>query len=40
MSETESSQTMDCEEDALTASSHGLESPVSTDSERETEDDP
>ena len=40
MSETESSQTMDSEEDALTDSTRGSESPVSTDDESETEEDP
>ena len=40
MSETESSQTMDSEDDASTASTRGSESPVSTDNESETEEDP
>ena len=40
MSETESSQTMDSEDDALTDSTRGSESPVSTDNESETEEDP
>ena len=39
-SETESSQTMDSEDDVSTASTHGSESPVSTDNARETEEDP
>ena len=37
MSETES-QTMDSEDDALTTSTHGSESPMTTDSEMETEE--
>ena len=37
---TESSQTMDSEDDASTASTRGSESPVSTDNESETEEDP
>ena len=40
MSETESSQTMDSEDDALTDSTRGSVSPVSTDNESETEEDP
>ena len=40
MSETESIPTMDSEEDALTDSTRGSESPVSTDDESETEEDP
>ena len=40
MSETESSQTMDSEDDVLTDSTRGSESPVSTDNESETEEDP
>ena len=40
MSETDSSQTMDTEEDASTNSTRGSESPVSTDNESETEEDP
>ena len=40
MSETDSSQTMDSEEDASTDSTRGSESPVSTDNESETEEDP
>ena len=40
MSETESSQTMDSEDDASTASTRGSESPESTDNESETEEDP
>ena len=39
MSETESSQSMDSEDDASTASTPGSESPVSTDNESETEED-
>ena len=37
MSETES-QTMDSEDDASTTSTHGCESPMTTDSEMETEE--
>ena len=40
MSETESSRSMDFEDDVSTASTHGSESPVTTDSESETEEDP
>ena len=40
MSETESSQTMDSEDDASTASTREFESPVSMDDESETEEDP
>ena len=40
MSETESSQTMDSEDDVSTDSTRGSESPVSTDDESETEKDP
>ena len=38
--ETESSQTMESEDDALTDSTRGSESPVSSDNESETEEDP
>ena len=40
MSETESSQTIDYEDDVSTASTHGSESPVSTHNELESEEDP
>ena len=40
MSETESSQTMDSEDDVSTASTHGTESQASTDNQSETEEDP
>jgi len=40
MSETESSQTMDSEDDVSTDSTRGSESLVSTDDESETEEDP
>ena len=40
MSEAESNQTMDSEDDALTPSTRESSSPVSTDNESETEEDP
>ena len=40
ISETESNQTMDSEDDASTASTRGSESPILTDNESETEEDP